>query len=138
MRTHRESNDHRGCRLYSIFKFRQLPIGYFRRPINDRPGASPIAKLSSTITVGVVDASGDAYLRRLLHLVPDVDLAELFEEADHGEVEFDAAGLREPRVRQVHQLQHPEEWAETVATVKSANALRSGRKQSPPLRVPTL
>ena len=35
--------DHRGYRLYSIWNFCRLPIGYFHHVIGDSPGASPIA-----------------------------------------------------------------------------------------------
>ena len=34
--------DHRGYRLYSIWNFCRLPIGYFHHVIGDSPGASPI------------------------------------------------------------------------------------------------
>lgn len=41
-----------------------------------------------------------------MHLVSDVDFAELFEKAEHGELQFLVPGLREPRICQVHQLQN--------------------------------
>ena len=46
-----------------------------------------------------------AYFGRLLHLIADVDLPELLEEAEHGEVELLAAAARQLRVGEVHQLE---------------------------------
>lgn len=52
---------------------------------------------------------GGTHLGGFLHLVPDVDLPELLEEAEHGQLQALVPGLSEPRVGEVHQLEHPEE-----------------------------
>lgn len=46
------------------------------------------------------------YLGGFLHLVSNVNFAELFEKAEHGELQFLVPSLREPRICQVHQLQN--------------------------------
>lgn len=52
------------------------------------------------------------YLGRLLHLISNIDLAELLKEAEHGKLQLLVPSLCQPRVREVHQLQHPGEGRE--------------------------
>lgn len=54
------------------------------------------------------------YLGRLLHLISNIDLAELLKEAEHGKLQLLVPSLRQPRVREVHQLQHPGEGREKI------------------------
>ena len=42
--------DHCGYRLYSIWNFRRLPIGYFHHVIGDSPGASPVVNWVRPLT----------------------------------------------------------------------------------------
>lgn len=56
-------------------------------------------------------AKGTDYLGRLLHLISNIDLPELLEEAQHGKLQLLIPSLRQTRVRQVHELQHSgERW----------------------------
>lgn len=60
----------------------------------------PTCSSSSIIT-------SSAHLWWFLHLVTDVNLPELFKEAEHGQLQPLVARLSEPRVSQIHQLEHP-------------------------------
>lgn len=69
------------------------------------------------------------YLGGFLHLVADVDLAELLEEAEHGQLQLLVPGLGQPRVRQVHQLQHPGEPIRDADTQYSLHSQQAPANQ---------
>lgn len=65
------------------------------------------------------------YLGRLLHLISNIDLAELLKEAEHGKLQLLVPSLCQPRVREVHQLQHPGEGREKKSDVTAAGHRKS-------------
>ena len=60
--------DHRGYRLYSIWNFCRLPIGYFHHVIGDSPGASPIVNWVRPL---VRKPQAERWCKMLFHCVTD-------------------------------------------------------------------